>query len=150
MGADFSKVLLEIAKPFSKPLSHACAMDITTREALAKNVRLLMNHYQMNQTQLGKRADVSQRSVSNVLNADCENSPTLQIIEKIAKAFHLETWHLLVPGLNLELLLNSRIESVVKNYATASHEGREMISRVSDREAAIAYSVVLADSKKAQ
>jgi transcriptional regulator with XRE-family HTH domain len=125
-------------------------MDITTRQALAKNVRLLMEHYQLNQTRMALRADVSQRTISNVLNAECENSPTLDIVEKIATCFGLMTWHLLVPGLTLELLLNSRIESVVKNYATASHEGREMISRVSDREATIAYTVELADRKKAQ
>lgn len=116
-------------------------METDCRTALAKNLKALMDHHGYTQTKLAEKSGVSQRNISNVLNADCESSPTLETIDKLARAFHLTSWHLLLPGLQIDLLTNSRLEKVVENFTNATHEGRDMISRVSDREAAIAYTV---------
>jgi transcriptional regulator with XRE-family HTH domain len=113
-------------------------MDLETKKTLADNVKRLMDHHQLTQTSLAKKAGVSQRNVSNLIKAESPHSPTLKTVEDIAKVFKLQTWHLLLPGAPIDLLINTCIEKVVFNYATASKEGRDMINRVSDREAAIA------------
>ena len=116
-------------------------MDGRTRKILARNVTLLMEHHQHNQTVLAKRARISQRTVSNIVNPDNPHDPQLSKVDAIAKVYNLETWHLLIPDAPLDLLLNSRIEKIVCNYLQSSEMGRDMITRVSDREAEVAYEV---------
>lgn len=47
------------------------------------------------QEDLAKKAGISQRSISNMLDPE-KNMPRLDQIEKVAKAFDLATWQLLL------------------------------------------------------
>lgn len=49
------------------------------------------------QEALAERARVGQRTVSRILRG--EQSPTLKVVEKLAGAFDLEPWQMLVPDL---------------------------------------------------
>jgi transcriptional regulator with XRE-family HTH domain len=122
-------------------------MDQEAKKALALNVSRLMEHHGLTQEGMAKKAGVSQRSISNLIFISSPHSPKLKTIEDVAKAFNLQTWHLLLPDAPIDLLLNSSIEKVVSNYASASKEGRDMINRVSDREAAIAVQQVQRQAK---
>ena len=116
-------------------------MDGKTRKILARNVSILMKHHGHNQISLAKKAAVSQRTISNIVNPDNPHEPTLAKIDAVAQAYNLQTWHLLIPDAPLELLTNKCIEKVVGNFIHSSDAGRTMISRVSDREAEVAYEV---------
>lgn len=71
--------------------------DHQTRQILARNVLILMTLREWSQADLEKRAGVSQKTVSNVLNR--RQSTQLDIIEKLAAAFKVEPFQLLLPNL---------------------------------------------------
>lgn len=50
------------------------------------------------QAKLGQAAGVDQRTIGRILN--CEHAPTAAQIEKIARAFSIEPWQLLLPQLD--------------------------------------------------
>lgn len=67
---------------------------------LAQNLQALMKAHGAISTQakLGLAAGVDQRTIGRILN--CERAPTASQIEKIAKAFNIEPWQLLLPQLD--------------------------------------------------
>lgn len=64
----------------------------------ARNLKILMNHHQDDQNKLAKKSGVSQKTISNMLNPGDSNAPNLKNIARIAKAYKLQTWHLLYPN----------------------------------------------------
>jgi len=70
------------------------------REILAQNLGALMKKRLDLSTQqkLGKRAGIAQTSVSNMLRPDSEamKSPKLDQVEKVARAFGLAVWQVLL------------------------------------------------------
>lgn len=69
-------------------------------DILAENVEKLMSaHIDLNsQAKLGKKSGVGQRTVGRILNK--EGFPTADKLAKIAAAFELMPWQLLVPDLD--------------------------------------------------
>lgn len=117
---------------------HYCAkpmpyIKLTTTEAVAKNLRRLMDVHGLTQAQVAKRAGVSQRHISNILNAVQE--PGIEKINKIARAFGLHGWQLQMPNLPEDLLLGDVVTRVMDALTQASPDGREMIGRLAEREA---------------
>lgn len=131
--------MLVDATQISSLLLQSTGMDKNSREAIANNVKRLMDHHGHNQTALAKKSGVSQRTISNVIRPDSAGSLTLESMDAIARAYGLQTWHIMLPNAPLELLVNSSLEKLVDNYMYATREGRDMITRVSAREAEIAY-----------
>lgn len=103
------------------------------RDALARNVRLLMQLREWDQPALAKAAGVSQKTISNVLNE--RTSVQLDVVEAIAQAFGLNGWHLIMPNLDRELLSNGTLANLITRFVQASPEGRTLISLMADREA---------------
>lgn len=75
-------------------------MQTPVRETLAENLALLMERSTGLKTQasLAKRSGVAQTSISNMKRPDSPamKSPKLDQVEKIASAFGLATWQLLL------------------------------------------------------
>jgi transcriptional regulator with XRE-family HTH domain len=111
-------------------------METITKKHLAANLSLLMGLNDLSQGELAKRTGVSQRTISNILNPDVDPaySPTLNNVEKVANAFKIQVWHLLLPNLPPELLASRTIEKVVENYTHVDETGRNEINRVVDAE----------------
>jgi transcriptional regulator with XRE-family HTH domain len=103
-------------------------------EIVADNVHKLMKYYGMKQTALAKRAGISQRTVSNVLNPGSVESITTDTIEKLAKCFKLPPYRIVMPGYSAEELLDKRIETVIECYTKVSTDGRENIKRIAENE----------------
>lgn len=106
-----------------------------TRTTLARNLRLLMDLRGWTQMDVAKRAGVSQKAVSNMLNPATSPRPILDQVEKVAAAFDLNLWHLIMPGLPADLLSSPSISRLVSHYSKASSRGREYIDRVAEHEA---------------
>jgi transcriptional regulator with XRE-family HTH domain len=98
----------------------------------SKNLRILMDFHKDTQITLSKKSGVSQKTISNMLNPGDTNSPNLANVELIAKAYKLQTWHLLYPNAPLDILINTSIEKFVENYAHADKEMREAWARVAE------------------
>ena len=109
-------------------------MTNNIHEILARNVKILMNHYDMTQDDIEKKTGVSQRTISNVINPGSVGSITTKTIEKIADYFGLEYWHLLIPNISIDELVSKRIEKVVVCYTQSEPAGRENIARISENE----------------
>lgn len=90
------------------------------REVLARNLRALMKRHRELSTQkkLAEKARVAQTSISQILNLENEQmkSPKLDQVEKIANAFGLAAW---------QLLLDSK---------TVGHEMVELLTRPAVRD----------------
>lgn len=109
-------------------------------EIIADNVKRLMEYNgNMSQVLLANKAKISQRTVSNVLNPGSVGSITTETIERLAEFFKLEPYHLVMPNLPLEELLDKRIEKVIACYTKSSPDGRENIKRVAENEVRYSY-----------
>jgi transcriptional regulator with XRE-family HTH domain len=116
---------------FTKPFVYDSHMNEEAKN-FARNLRILMGHHQDTQTSLAKRSGVSQKTISNMLNPGDESSPNLANIADIAKAYNLQTWHVLLPDVPKEILINSSIEKFVANYTHADPKTREAWASVAE------------------
>lgn len=79
-------------------------MKTNPTETVASNLRALMLHAGMekkgepNQSDLARASGANQRTVGRILAR--EQSPTVEMLETIARAFGLHAWQLLIPGLD--------------------------------------------------
>lgn len=105
----------------------------TTRETLARNLRVLMGMRDWSQVDLAKKSGVSQRMISHVLKQTTGCS--VETADALAKPFNLAGWHLLIPNLPDEILRSPTLSKLVQDYLTATDAGRVMIAMVADREA---------------
>lgn len=104
-----------------------------TKTVLARNLRHLMRSRKWNQAELSKRSKVSQRTISNILTN--EKVPTLDTVDKIASAFGLNLWHLIMPKLIEDLESDTSIRLVYEQFFQANDQGKHFILSVAEREA---------------
>lgn len=104
------------------------------RQALAANVKYLMDEHGDNQKTLAKRSGVSQSNIHYVVATD--RHVRLDTVEAIAAAYGLEGWHLINPNLPADLLESPTLKKLIQTYIESSPEGRAMIDAVAEREAA--------------
>lgn len=74
-------------------------MTPTALEILAANLAALRDADAVltSQGKIGDRAGINQRTVGRIINM--EHEPTVGQLTKLARAFRLQPWQLLVPGL---------------------------------------------------
>lgn len=95
-----------------------------------------MEQHGLRQHALAKKAGVSQRTISNLLNPDAAgNSMLLVNVDKVAAAFNLPGWRLMIPGQDEDLLSSASMDRLVTNYMEADKKGREYIEHVAAKEA---------------
>jgi transcriptional regulator with XRE-family HTH domain len=104
------------------------------REALARNVKHLMSIHNQSEEDLAKISGVSQKTINNVVNQ--RTATSLDNIEKLAAAWGLTGWQLIIPSLPDELIGSGRIAKIYQNYVGSSPDGRKHIEMVAEREAA--------------
>jgi len=112
----------------------------TSHEAIASNLKRLMAERQLTQTQLADKTGVSQKTISNMINSGSVGSITTESIEKVARFFGIEAYHLMIPNLPTEELTNNEIEKIINYYARSTRESRVNIARVAELESR--YSVI--------
>jgi transcriptional regulator with XRE-family HTH domain len=105
-----------------------------TRTTLARNLAVLMEMHGWSYRALAARCGVSPRQIGNILNED--SSCTTETADAIASAFGLEGWHLLLPDLPAELVDSPTIGRLVRAFIGADADGRELLVRMAQREAA--------------
>ena len=116
-------------------------------EVLATNLKALMDKREWTQTQVALKGSVSQSHVGNILRKN--RIPSIKIIDKVARAFGLPGWLLLVPGLSPEILDSPHLPLLVSFYVGAGNQdAREAIFKYAEREFVHASHNVLPFSKK--
>jgi len=69
------------------------------KTVLRQNLKALMDKNAESQTALGRRAKVGQATVGRILSSKGEDSG-VETVAKLAKAYGLEAWQLLVAGMD--------------------------------------------------
>lgn len=118
-------------------------MKRTTLEILANNIKRLMQYHDLAQDDIAKKTKIGQTTLSNVLRPGSLASITTKTLEELARFFDLEVYHLLIPDLPIEELLNKRIEKIIDCYAHTPLEGRENLERIAENE--VRYSQINQD-----
>lgn len=107
----------------------------SSADVIAANVRRLMKHLNLSQAELGRKAGVAQTLLSGLLSPDgASKNPTSSTVDKLADAFKITPWKLLVEDITLDSLLDQEVERLVLAFATVPPEGRLTILRVADAE----------------
>ena len=109
------------------------ASPLNTKEILSSNLRALIDLHEWSERALAEKSKVAQKTINKILNQ--ESSPTVETTEKLAKAFGLNGWQLMVPNLPTDLLESQSLQVLLENYVSASGAGREYINRVAAKEA---------------
>lgn len=104
-----------------------------TKTVLARNLRYLMGDRGWDQVDLAKKSGVSQKTVSNILNE--MKVPGLDTVDKLAGAFGLNLWQLIMPGLVDDLRSPTSIREVYEAFRKTNDKGKEFILSVAEREA---------------
>jgi len=104
-----------------------------SKSILAQNLRLLMERHGWKQTELAKRSGVSQAAISAILRG--QKAATIDTIDAFSRAFSLNSWQLLLPQLGMEPAIADSITLVLTRFIQSSEQGRDMISRIAQREA---------------
>lgn len=125
-----------------------CRMTKSTLEILANNIKRLMEYHDLAQDDIAKKTKIGQTTLSNVLRPGSLASITTKTLEELARFFDLEVYHLLIPDLPIEELLNKRIEKLVECYSQSTSDGRENIKRIAENE--VRYSKIHTDHNSQQ
>lgn len=93
-------------------------------KAVGRNLALLMKWKGWNQTEVSRRSEVSQRHISDVLRGLTD--PTTEIIEKLAGAFGVQVWQMVMGDITEELLTSTDLRLIVETYISTP-AGRKLI-----------------------
>jgi len=112
---------------------HLCGMETKTRGAVASNIKRLRKLHGWSQVELFKRSGVAQRTISNLEWLDHpekeDYSPTLENLEKIAIAFGVEAWQLMLPNVPETLLDSKRLGKMVQSFLEVDEATRADLTR---------------------
>jgi len=108
-------------------------MDIN--ETIRDNISRLMKAHGWKPKDLAKHAGISPRHANYVPKGG--RSPGVEVLTKIANAFRVTVFQLVTPNLPDDVLFSPSVYRLLRNYADASTEGRELIEMQAQREADI-------------
>jgi transcriptional regulator with XRE-family HTH domain len=107
--------------------------ELTTAEAISRNLTALLERHNMSQNQLAAASGVGQRTISDIVRL--KSQPTAETLHRLAKPFKLQGWQLAMPNLPPELLDSDIIGKVIRDLVESNPEGRTLIVRTAEREA---------------
>lgn len=106
-------------------------MGYSSKKVLADNIRALRDARKWSNRHLSKLSGVSDRMIGKILDAD-GSKPTTETIDKLANAFGVEAWQLMIPNANIDKLLNKQFSRVVDAYSHATKKGRRILETQAD------------------
>lgn len=107
------------------------AKRLRPRDTLAINLRELLAAHEMSGPELARRAKVDIKTVNNMVNGRYDPRP--EKVDQVAEVFGMLGWQLLVSDLPMSLLRkDGRLADLIRNYGSASDDGRESITRVAE------------------
>lgn len=103
------------------------------RDAVATNLRALMQRRDWSQEQTARKAGVSQRHISNMLSR--KTSASFETLEAVGAAFDIPGWLLTLTDLPVDLMDSKRVPLLVDFFKDAGPDGQALIERLAEREA---------------
>lgn len=104
---------------------------VPPRQRLAKNLKALMAMQNLSARQVSEVAKVSNKTVSNMVNASFD--PRLSLVEKVANVFGMTAWQLLAADLEARPKEDSaQAMKLLEHYTNAQDDGRKAIMHVAE------------------
>lgn len=121
-------MLLNARKDDAEAYLYAVSMDNLETppepRAIGRNLATLMKWKGWNQTELARRSGVSQRHISDILKGLTD--PTTEMVEKLAGAFAVQSWQMMMSDITEDLLTSTDLQIVVATYVSTP-AGRRLI-----------------------
>lgn len=108
-------------------------MKRTTSETLVDNLNMLLSKCSMSTAQLAKLSGVSKRMIDYILSG--ERKASVEIAEKLAGAFGLTGWQIIMPSLPYDLIKSGKFEEIVKNFTACDAASQDYLLHISRRDA---------------
>ncbi len=99
----------------------------SSNEILKENIQKLLDYNGWSARQLATKAKIDGKTISKIFNKD--SAPTSRTIDAIAGAFRLESWQLMIPGLDPNQVKGVRFRGVIDAYLNASENGQKLIEQ---------------------
>lgn len=124
IGTKFPGALYKVHLMQNKP---------STQETLVRNLKMLMDMCGMENKDLEKKSGVTARMIRYILAM--ERCPSIEVADKLASAFGLTGWQLIMPQLMGDIKHLRHIESLIDNWNKADPDGKAFIEDAAKREA---------------
>jgi len=117
---------------------------VSALEVLVRNLTALTEAHGLSQSELARRAGISQKSSNNLFRSqELDMSPGIDLIEKAAAVFGLTAAELLSPSLPKEAMCSPpgsvrvarSVGRLVEDFLSSDESGRQRITAVAEEEA---------------
>lgn len=122
----------------------------SSAQVIAQNIRLLMSEHGLSQAALGRKAGVAQTLLSGLLGREEGiKNPQSSTVDKIADAFGIQAWKLMLPNADIALLKDQQLEALIERFTECPIDGRQAILRTAEAEVRYASATQAGASKQA-
>lgn len=108
-------------------------MKHTTAETLITNLKMLMAQTKTNTAWIAKQSGVPKRMVDYILSG--ERGASIEIAEKIANAYGITGWQLIMPSLPYTLASSGKLDNLIKRFDSCNQVAQAYVLDVLKREA---------------
>ncbi|MEW8139401.1 MAG: helix-turn-helix transcriptional regulator [Candidatus Thiodiazotropha endolucinida] len=91
------------------------------------NLKRLISATRIEHTALAKQSGVALRTIQSLLSG--ERGPSVVMTEKLAKAFKVESWHMLYSEIDPETMRSKQFNKLIRDYLNLSEENRKEIAQ---------------------
>jgi transcriptional regulator with XRE-family HTH domain len=102
-------------------------------QTLVHNLNMLLNKTNISISELSRRSGVTGRMIHYILNG--ERTPSVDIAGKLAGAFGLTGWQLIMPSLPYDLAKTGELDKLIENYSHCDTTTQSYVNQVMMREA---------------
>ena len=103
---------------------------VPPRQRLARNLKVLAAKAGLSGAEIGKKAKVDQKTISNMMRAAFD--PRLSVVEKVANVFGMTTWQILAYDVEAHPPDSSQVLRLLERYTNAEDDGRKAIMQVAE------------------
>lgn len=100
------------------------------RQRLAKNLRILAAKAELSGTEIGRKAGIDQKTVTEMMKASFD--PRLSKVEKVANVFGMAAWQLLAYDFEERPPDSAQVTRLLEHYTSAPDAGRQAIMQVAE------------------
>lgn len=108
-------------------------MKPTTAETLITNLKMLMAKTKTNTAWIARQSGVSKRMVDYILSG--ERGASIEVAEKIANAYGITGWQLIMPSLPYDLASSGKLDRLINKFEHCSQVAQDYVLDVLKREA---------------
>lgn len=109
---------------------HMAKERIPPRQRLAKNLRVLSKVHELSGHQIGRKAGIDPKTVSNMMRAEFD--PRMSMVDKVASVFGLAGWQLLAYDMEKHPPDSAQVARLLEHYSAAEDLGRKAIMQVAE------------------